>query len=138
FSELFRKREEVERLRNSERREHKLELAQTLDALQRSEVQYRLLFESNPHPMWVYDFTTLSFLAVNDAAINHYGYSREEFLSMTIKEIRPEEDISILLDLVSKANKGLIIGNIIRHRKKDSSIIDVEITSHSIIFEGRK
>ncbi len=52
-----------------------------------NEQSYRLLFESNPHPMWVYDREKLSFLAVNDAAIRNYGYSREEFLATTIKDI---------------------------------------------------
>ena len=61
---------------------------QTTEKPTESEEQYRLLFESNPHPMWVYDRKTLSLLAVNDAAIQHYGYSRDEFLSITIKDIR--------------------------------------------------
>ena len=66
------------------------------EALRKSEAQYRLLFESNPQAMWVYDLTTLRFLAVNDAAVRHYGYSRTEFLEMTIKDIRPPEDIQLL------------------------------------------
>ena len=63
------------------------------EALRKSEAQYRLLFESNPQPMWVYDLSTLRFLAVNDAAIHHYGYTRAEFLDMTIMDIRPEDDV---------------------------------------------
>ena len=62
-------------------------------ALKDSERRYRTLFESNPHPMWVYDVESLKFLTVNDAAVAHYGYSREEFLAMTIMDIRPVEDI---------------------------------------------
>ena len=54
--------------------------------------QYRLLFESNPHPMWVFDRETMRFLAVNDAAVEQYGYSKEEFLSMTLAQIRSPED----------------------------------------------
>src|SRR5512143_2917124 len=54
---------------------------------------YRELFEANPHPMWVYDLETLAFLAVNDAAIRHYGYSRAGFLSMRITDIRPDEEL---------------------------------------------
>ena len=68
------------------------------EALRKSEAQYRLLFESNPQPMWVYDLATLRFLAVNDAAVRHYGYSRAEFLDMTIKDIRPPEDVQLLVD----------------------------------------
>jgi PAS domain S-box-containing protein len=66
----------------------------------------RLLFERNPHPMWVYDVDTLAFLAVNDAAVHHYGYSREEFLAMTIKDIRPREDLSKLADHLARAGSG--------------------------------
>ena len=58
---------------------------------------FRLLFEHHPVPMWIYDLETLAFLAVNDAAVTRYGYSREEFLGMTIKDIRPAEDLPRLL-----------------------------------------
>ncbi|HEX9654300.1 MAG TPA: PAS domain-containing protein, partial [bacterium] len=61
--------------------------------LRQSEEQYRLLFEKNPHPMWVYDPKTLAFLVVNDSAVRHYGYSHDEFLTMSIKDIRPAEDV---------------------------------------------
>src|SRR6185503_9328948 len=66
------------------------------ETLRASEEQYRILFQSNPHPMWVFDNETHAFLAVNDAAIRHYGYSREEFLSMTVKDIRLPDDIPVL------------------------------------------
>ncbi len=105
---------------------------------QGSAKQYRILFESNPQPMWVYDLETLSFLDVNDAAIYHYGYSREEFLSMTIKDIRPHEDVPALLDNVSRVTSGLDAAGVWRHRKKDGSIIFVEITSHTLTFKGRR
>lgn len=108
------------------------------NALHDSEEQYRLLFESNPHPMWVYDLETLCFLAVNNAAICHYGYSREEFLAMTIKEIRPFEDIPAFLDSISKFTDGFDMAGIWRHRKKDGSIIYVEISSHTMTFAGRR
>src|SRR3989442_15221844 len=62
------------------------------DALRQSELASRAMFESNPHPMWVVDRETFRFLAVNDAAVAHYGYAREEFLAMTILNIRPPED----------------------------------------------
>ncbi|TVM04216.1 MAG: hypothetical protein CV087_00810 [Candidatus Brocadia sp. WS118] len=107
------------------------------NALYDSEEQYRLLFESNPHPMWVYDLETLRFFAVNNAAIHHYGYSREEFLAMTIKDIRPFDDVPALLDSVSKVTTGFGVAGIWRHRKKDGSIIYVEISSHTITFAGR-
>jgi DNA-binding response OmpR family regulator len=69
-------------------------------ALKKSEEEYRLLFKGNPCPMWLCDQETLQFLAVNDAAVKHYGYSRQEFLSMTAKDIRPSQDVPGLLEHV--------------------------------------
>ena len=68
------------------------EREQIYEAFIESEARYRKLFESNPHPMWVYDLETLRFLAVNEAAVKHYGFSLDEFLTMTIEDIRPSED----------------------------------------------
>jgi PAS domain S-box-containing protein len=102
-----------------------------------NEESYRLLFESNPHPMWVYDRDTLSFLAVNDSATRNYGYSREEFLATTIKDIRPPEDIPALLEKVAKVTTGLNATSS-RHRKKDGTLIDVEIISHPLTFLGKR
>jgi len=107
------------------------------NALRESEEQYRLLFESNPHAMWVYDLENLKFLAVNDSAIDHYGYSGEEFLSMTIRDIRPPEDVQALSDYLSSPNAGLDRAGEWRHRKKDGTVINVEITSHRLDFGGR-
>ena len=101
-----------------------------------SEAHYRLLFEANPHPMWVYDRDTLRFLAVNDAAVHTYGFRREEFLRMTIGDIRPEEDVPELENLLAGLAPGLNPSGVWRHRRKDGSILEVEIRSHSINFEG--
>jgi PAS domain S-box-containing protein len=108
------------------------------DALRKSETQYRLLFESNPHAMWVYDQATHRFLAVNNAAIHHYGYSRAEFLSMTIEDIRPPEDIPILKDYLKNVNPTYNRAGEWRHQKKDGTVINVEITSNRLDFEGRR
>lgn len=105
-------------------------------SLKSSESSYRLLFEKNPQPMWVYDVQSLAFLAVNEAAIEHYGYSRAEFLRMTGADIRPAEDIPALLESVSRAPHGLEKAGRWRHRKKDGSLIDVEITSHDLDWAG--
>jgi two-component system cell cycle sensor histidine kinase/response regulator CckA len=117
--------------------ERTLELARANDILKTSERQYRLLFESNPMPLWVFDRDNLKFLAVNEAAIRHYGYSREEFLSMTIADIRPDEDVPRLLNSVVRKAPGLSEAEHWRHRKKDGTIIQVEITSHPIVMDGR-
>ncbi len=108
------------------------------ETLKEREEQYRYLFESNPNPMWVYDLETLAFLAINNAAVSRYGYSREEFLGMTIKDIRPTEDVPALLENVSKVTEGIDEAGIWRHRKKDGTIISVKITSHTMLFDGRR
>ncbi len=105
-------------------------------SLRESEARYRELFEANPHPMWVYDLGSLRFLAVNNAAIAHYGYCREEFLAMTIKDIRPPQDVPALLASVAKVTEGFGASIGWRHRKRDGTLIDVEVTSHVIIFSG--
>lgn len=108
------------------------------EALRDSEARYRLLFERNPLPLWVYDLETLRFLAVNEAASNHYGYSQSEFLNMTIKDIRPVEDIPALLKDVQAVPLGLSKPQTWRHQKKDGTVIDVEITAHDIPFGNRR
>uniref|UniRef100_Q01W36 histidine kinase n=1 Tax=Solibacter usitatus (strain Ellin6076) TaxID=234267 RepID=Q01W36_SOLUE len=104
--------------------------------LEDSESRYRLLFESNPSPMWVYDTATLAFLAVNAAATAHYGYSREEFLSMTLRDIRPPEDVPALIADTHIPTTEAHTDGPWRHRKKDGSVIFVEITAHPICFGG--
>ena len=106
------------------------------DELLASEERYRLLFENNPQPMWVFDETTLAFLAVNTAACHHYGYTREEFLSMTIRDIRPREDVPGLARALASEQRAYQKGAAWRHRKKDGSVIEVEITSHPLEFDG--
>jgi two-component system, cell cycle sensor histidine kinase and response regulator CckA len=101
------------------------------------ESNYRVLFESNPHPMWVYDAESLQFLTVNEAAIARYGYSREEFLGMRITDIRPAEDVPALLEDVAAPRDGLRDAGMWRHLRKDGTLIRVEISTHEIAFEGR-
>ncbi|MFY9552579.1 MAG: PAS domain S-box protein [Thermoanaerobaculia bacterium] len=105
--------------------------------LRASEERYRLLFESNPQPMWVFDEETFAFLAVNDAACHHYSYSREEFLGMTIRDIRPPEDVPALVRQIASESSQYHQSGVWRHRKKDGKIIEVEITSHPLNFESR-
>jgi diguanylate cyclase (GGDEF)-like protein/PAS domain S-box-containing protein len=109
---------------------------QSKEALRQSEIQYRPLFDSNPVPMWVFDRKTLKFLAVNEAASRQYGFSSREFLTMTIEDIRPEEDIPALLETTAAPSQGLQEAPIWRHRKKNGAIIDVEIIGHNLDFYG--
>ncbi|MDP3511506.1 MAG: PAS domain S-box protein [Sulfuritalea sp.] len=102
------------------------------------EARYRDLFDANPHPMWVYDLETLAFLAVNDAAVAHYGYGRAEFLAMTIKDIRPAQDVPAMLAAVARNREGLSESGVWRHCRKDGSVILVEIASHPLDFGGRR
>jgi diguanylate cyclase (GGDEF)-like protein/PAS domain S-box-containing protein len=106
-------------------------------ALRESENRYRTLFEMNPLPMWVYDFETLAFTAVNDAAVRHYGYTRDEFLRMTIRDIRPEDEIPKMMDALSHLEERRGPTHF-RHRMRDGTIIDVEITSFEFVSAGRR
>lgn len=110
---------------------------EALEELRRSEERYRLLFETNPQPMWVYDLESLRFLAVNDAAVRQYGYSRDEFLGMTIREIRPAEDVSLLEMALAKPSDGLNHAGAWRHLKKGGGRIDVDITTHPLVYNER-
>ena len=109
-----------------------------IDKLKYSELQYKTLFETNPNPMWIYDLETYRFLNVNQAAISHYGYSKKEFMKMTIKDIRPSEDIKSLIESVSNISEGFTSPHIWRHIKKNGEVIFVEISSHTLDYFGRK
>jgi PAS domain S-box-containing protein len=100
--------------------------------LKESEILYKKLFYSNPLPMWVYDTRSLRFLAVNEAAVKNYGYSIDEFLKMTLSDLVSTSDVS----LNPRKTNDSLDAVIQKHHKKDHSIIDVEVTSHSIVFEG--
>src|SRR5258706_439 len=106
--------------------------------LQESEEQYRLLFDSQPHPMTRYDPDRLAFLAVNDSAVHLYGYTRAEFLAMTLADIRPASEVPRLLArLAEDPMRGKSSDGTWRHQLKDGTIIDVETSSNSIVFRGR-
>jgi two-component system, cell cycle sensor histidine kinase and response regulator CckA len=105
--------------------------------LQESEEQYRLLFEGNPQPMWVYDHESFRFLAVNDAAVRQYGWSRDEFLGMTIKDIRPNEDVARLLETLEKPVSRPAHSETWKHRTKGGALLDVEIAANPLSFHGK-
>ena len=102
-----------------------------------SEARHRKLFELNPEPTWIYDSDTLHFLAVNRAAIETYGYSQEEFLAMTIIDIRPPEEVPGLMENLATLDATKKEHGIWQHRKKDGSLMPVEITSSSFEHAGR-
>jgi PAS domain S-box-containing protein len=98
---------------------------------------YRL-FAFNPHPMWVFDLDTLQLLDVNQAAVRHYGYSRQEFLRMTIRDLRPVDDLPRLVRHLPRTRENPVPPTTRwRHVKKDGSLIDVEIASVKVGFGGR-
>lgn len=104
---------------------------------QESEKQYRLLFETNPQPMWVFDRNTLAFLAVNEAAIRHYGYSRDEFLQMTVLDIQPKRGSPPGIKTARRRRaREFPQGESVTHRKKDGTLIIAETASHPVNFRG--
>lgn len=120
-------------LYNIERKKKRVELEE-------SKKRYRDLFHLSPIPMWVFDIETLYFLDINQAAIDNYGYSFEEFLSMTIKDIRPETELTKLYTSLNKwyGKGGRIFSGKFKHIKKDGTQIIVEIQGSRIEFDGRK
>ncbi len=108
--------------------------------IEKSHDEYMSLFNHSPLPKWIFDIKTLQFLLVNDAACDTYGYTKEEFLSLTLKDIRPKEDISILEETLRNTfEKGLDEQNrILRHSKKNKEIIYVRTKGKFITFEGKK
>ena len=117
------------------------ELVQAREQLSKRAEEHRLLFERNPQPMLAYDCETLRIVAVSDASIANTGYGREEFLAMTLLDIAPEEDHAAMLEY-ARVNLGKRLGlqhaRPRRHRRKDGTIIDVEVTSDDLVLHGRE
>jgi PAS domain S-box-containing protein len=115
------------------------DIIQAQEALRESELRYSTLFDMSPQPGWLYDPETYRFVQVNKAAIEHYGYSEEEFLSMTIWDIRPEEDFSGVRDAIKiNLNRQQIIHTRkFRHFKKSGELIDVDIYSNAIVLKDK-
>jgi PAS domain S-box-containing protein len=107
------------------------------EGLRANEASYRLLFESNPEAMWVFDAETLRFLAVNEAAIRRYGYSRDEFFAMSVQDIRPPADRAKFLELRGRNPHGPIEYTELRHCRKDGTILAVDVSADSITFGDR-
>ena len=101
------------------------------------EKQFQLLFASNPLPMWLYEPETLRFVEVNEAAVRQYGYSRDEFLTKTLEDIRQAEEVPALRENLAPDRRPLEFSGPWEHRLKDGRVIDVEIRSHSLEWKGR-
>jgi PAS domain S-box-containing protein len=101
---------------------------------ERAELEDRsgLLFDANPEPMWIFDVETLAFLEVNDATVRRYGYTRDELLGMNIMDLHAEAEAVPLLS-PSAERPGVALA---RHRRRDGSILDVELSSHELVFRG--
>jgi len=107
---------------------------QMLEVIRAGEERYRLLFDNNPIPSMAYDLQTLRFVDVNEAAVAHYGYTHEEFLALSISDIYPPEEMPALLNILSKLDRGVKQSGVWTHRLKNGSLIEVEITSHSLML----
>lgn len=117
---------------NSMETQHQLEASR--EQLQASERSHRDMFAANPVPMWVYDLDTRRFLAVNEAAIRHYGYSRQQFLEMTVSELEPQADLQPGTAALAADNDD---AGTSQHITRDGHCIDVEIRSGALLFAGR-
>jgi PAS domain S-box-containing protein len=115
-----------------------IERKRTEEQLHESERKYRLLFETNPEPMFVYDFETLQILAVNEAAIARYGYSEHEFLELTLRDIRSPEDQARLEDELSRRPPEGAVRVGVRHRTRDGKQFEVDLVARPLEFTGRR
>ncbi len=106
--------------------------------LHESEERYRLLFDNNPLPMWLYDTETLQFIAVNDTTVQNYGYSREEFAGLSITSIQSDEELARFKEVLRESEVDTPAENEWRHRRKDGTIFPVQIIARPLNFQGRK
>lgn len=112
-----------------------LQVKNSQQELQKKLLEYKFLFEKNPTPMWVISKPTLDIIDVNEAAIRHYGYSRDEFLRLNTKNLRPEEDIEKFIDYTKLSNDEKVNSRIWRHKKKDGTIIMADVSASDIFYK---
>jgi PAS domain S-box-containing protein len=115
-----------------------LQRNQSENEMKESENKFRLLFDENPQPMWVYDTETLKFLEINQAAIDHYGYSRDEFLNMTVEDIHHAENNPALFNDAKQSGLSINSAGEWRHIKKNGEVIDVKISSRGLVLNNRE
>ncbi len=110
----------------------------TLLAVNESDISFEILFHQGPQPMWIVDALTFRFLLVNQAAITHYGYSYKEFLSISLEQVRPADELQSMKSLIRRIKHNQTIKKNIRHIKKNGDIIYVQITSYNVIYHDRE
>ncbi len=114
-----------------------VEVETEVEARSVAEAQWRLLFAENPFPMWVVDLETLGFLAVNHAAVERYGWAPEEWAIMTIRDIRPAEDVDAMHASLARYAHGGMRAALVRHRDHEGRVFDVELNGREVDFQGR-
>ena len=133
---LHEKNNEIE-AQNEEYRQINEELIITRDQVIKSEEKYRLLYDNNPVPIIIYDIETLFVLSVNNASLDKYGYTREEFLKLTVLDVRPESEFERMKQSAKIINKTVTNAGIFLHKKKNGELMEVEIIRLDITFDGR-
>lgn len=114
-----------------------IQRVQNRESLEASEKRHRTLLEHFPAPVFVYDRKSLQYLVVSDRAVDEYGYSRDEFMQMTIADIRPKEDLQALRKMLNESGTTFVHQGLWRHLKKNGSLIDVQITTYGLELDGR-
>lgn len=123
--------------RASQRDQALAEIQEQKRAIEASERRYRAQFEASPQPMWVFDAETLAFLIVNDAAVTHYGYSREEFMAMSLADIVVPQDMPLVAESLRQHETRPAAEILRRHRRRNGETIDVEISTQPLNWDGR-
>ncbi|MBO9659719.1 MAG: PAS domain S-box protein, partial [Chitinophagaceae bacterium] len=113
------------------------EIKKAEEKLRNSEQKYKLLFESNPLPMWMLSLPEYHITEVNTAALEQYGYERAEFLALDIFNLRPDDDVELLRATTNRQFRGIYYAGTWRHKKKDGTILYVDIVTHDIYYEGK-
>lgn len=113
------------------------ELKKTEEELRNSEQKYKLLFESNPLPMWMLSLPEYNIIEVNTAALKQYGYEREEFLALDIFSLRPGDDVEKLRASTNRNFRGIYYAGVWRHQRKNGTILYVNVVTHDIYYEGK-
>jgi PAS domain S-box-containing protein len=113
-----------------------IQVQHSREELEKKAQNYKLLFERNPMPMWIISDDTLDVMDVNDAAVDHYGYSRQEFLTLNSRDLRPKEDVEKYMDSIDGRAKREYRG-IWRHKRKDGTVIMVDVIADSIIYQEK-